>query len=141
MKNLFTAALLFFALPFQLLQAQSKPLPGEAFSLSSPTPNLAIEAGQTQPVMVELNRSKSFRKVKIALSVDESNLPKGVSVRFEPNETLDNTSQMTIQASSDVQPGRYPILVAGKGLNYTRSFLLMLITKEKSPTANRVDNH
>jgi len=141
MKSLFTAALLFFALSFQLLRAQSKPIPKEAFNLSSPTPNLEMEAGQTQPVMVEVNRSKSFRKVKITLSVDESSLPNGVSFHFDPNETLENTSQMTIQAVSDVQPGRYPILVAGKGLNYNRSFLLILVMKEKSPTANRLNNH
>lgn len=136
-----TAALFFFTLPFQMLHGQSTPIPSEAFTLSSPTSNLALEAGLTQPVTVELNRSKSFRKVKIALSVDESNLPKGVSVHLEPNETLENTSQLLVQATSDVQPGRYPILVTGKALHYTRSFLLVLVTKDKLPTANRLDNH
>src|SRR6476469_4652500 len=133
MKNLLPVALLLFAswfvVPFQRLQAQSKPLPTEAFALSSPTPNLEMEAGQSQPVTVELNRSKSFRKVEIALSVDESSLPKGVSVRFEPNETLDNTSRLTIEVAPDVLPGRYPLLVEGKGLYQHRSLLLMVTTK------------
>ncbi|MES2733910.1 MAG: hypothetical protein V4714_19335 [Bacteroidota bacterium] len=138
MKSLFSLLLLVLGFSIQTLQAQSvaKPLPKAQFTLSSPLAGIELEEGQMQSVAVEINRSKSFNKVKITLSVDEPSLPKGLSVSFEPNETLETSSQMTFQASSSVQPGRYPIFIAGKGLNYSRGFLFVFTIKEKHTTAD-----
>jgi uncharacterized membrane protein len=142
MKLLTALLFLFLVFTQYLATAQNKPLPREYFTLSSSTTQVTLEPGKTLPIKVDINRSKAFNKVKIDLSVEEANLPQGVSVSFEPNGTLENSVGLTLQSSSEAAAGRYPILVSGKGLNQTRGFLLVLEIRESpASVSGPADQH
>lgn len=88
--------------------AQTAPRTEYAIQVSEPV--LAVKAGETKSLDVNLARSKSFAKYKAELTI-ASSLPQGISARFEPATGLFDMSTLFITASNEVKPGQYQLIV------------------------------
>jgi hypothetical protein len=117
MKTLFTFSLLFVA---ALAMAQTKvALPRTDFTVDLSESNLAIKPGESKQVTVSILRSKYFAKEKATLGF-LSSLPKGLTVSYEPQEGIFETSIATIAVAPDATVGVYQIVLSA-----------MLSTKKK----------
>lgn len=109
MKTLFTLSFLFVA---AMLVAQTKTeLPRTDFVVNLSESSLTLKPGESKQVTVSIVRSKYYAKEKAILGL-MGQLPKGITVTYEPAEGNFESSVATLSASSDVLPGIYNIILS-----------------------------
>lgn len=109
MKTLFTLSFLFVA---AMVVAQTKTeLPRTDFVVNLSESSLTLKPGESKQVIVSIVRSKYYAKEKAILGL-MGQLPKGITVRYEPTEGNFESSVATLSATADVLPGTYNIVLS-----------------------------
>lgn len=111
------------------LLAQEKTAPRSEFTVELSTASLEVKPGETKEVTITLNRSKSFAKSKVLLSVT-SGLPAGVSITFEPAEGVIGSSVAKIALTESVKAGTYTIILNSMMQNKSKGKMLKLVVNE-----------
>lgn len=106
MKNLLTLALLFF---LTSAAAQSAQAPQKDFIVSLPTNAVEMTSSDSKQIPFTILRSKGFTKSKGVMSV-ASNLPTGLTVRFEPAEGNFENGEVFL-TTEGTPPGSYNIIL------------------------------
>lgn len=108
MKTLFTLSFLFVA---AMVVAQTKTeLPRTDFVVNLSESSLTLKPGESKQVTVSIVRSKYYAKEKAILGL-MGQLPKGITVTYEPAEGNFESSVATLSAAADVLPGTYNIVL------------------------------
>jgi hypothetical protein len=109
MKTLFTLSFLFVA---AMVVAQTKTeLPRTDFVVNLSESSLTLKPGESKQVIVSIVRSKYYAKEKAILGL-MGQLPKGITVTYEPAEGNFESSVATLSAAADVLPGTYNIVLS-----------------------------
>lgn len=109
MKTLFTLSFLFVA---AMVVAQTKTeLPRTDFVVNLSESSLTLKPGESKQVIVSIVRSKYYAKEKAILGL-MGQLPKGITVTYEPTEGNFESSVATLSATADVLPGTYNIVLS-----------------------------
>lgn len=109
MKTLFTLSFLFVA---AMLVAQTKTeFPRTDFVVNLSESSLTLKPGESKQVTVSIVRSKYYAKEKAILGL-MGQLPKGITVTYEPAEGNFESSVATLSAAADVLPGTYNIVLS-----------------------------
>jgi hypothetical protein len=109
MKTLFTLSFLFVA---AMVVAQTKTeLPRTDFVVNLSESSLTLKPGESKQVTVSIVRSKYYAKEKAILGL-MGQLPKGITVTYEPAEGNFESSVATLSAAADVLPGTYNIVLS-----------------------------
>lgn len=109
MKTLFTLS---FLIVTAMVVAQTKTeLPRTDFLVSLSESSLTLEPGESKQVTVSIVRSKYYAKEKAILGL-MGQLPKGITVTYEPAEGNFESSVATLSAAADVLPGTYNIVLS-----------------------------
>jgi hypothetical protein len=109
MKTLFTLSFLFVA---AMVLAQTKTeLPRTDFVVNLSESSLTLKPGESKQVIVSIVRSKYYAKEKAILGL-MGQLPKGITVTYEPTEGNFESSVATLSATADVLPGTYNIVLS-----------------------------
>lgn len=109
MKALFTIALV--AVVATAMAQNKTELPRTEFSVSISENTLTLKPGESKQVTLNIIRSKSYAKQKAKLGT-MSELPKGVTVSFEPTEGNFETSTAIISAAADANIGSYSLVLS-----------------------------
>ncbi|MFN3841088.1 MAG: hypothetical protein ACK4RF_10320 [Cyclobacteriaceae bacterium] len=91
-------------------ESPAQTAPRTEYTIQVSEPVLAVKAGETSSLTINLAKSKSFSRYKAELRLTSS-LPEGISARFEPATGLFDVSTLYITASNEVKPGHYPLVV------------------------------
>ena len=109
MKTLFTLSFIFVA---AMVVAQTKTeLPRTDFVVNLSESSLTLKPGESKQVTVSIVRSKYYSKEKAILGL-MGQLPKGITVTYEPAEGNFESSVATLSAAADVLPGSYNIVLS-----------------------------
>jgi hypothetical protein len=109
MKTLFTLSFLFVS---AMVVAQTKTeLPRTDFVVNLSESSLTLKPGESKQVIVSIVRSKYYAKEKAILGL-MGQLPKGITVTYEPAEGNFESSVATLSAAADVLPGTYNIVLS-----------------------------
>jgi hypothetical protein len=109
MKALFTLSFLFVS---AMVVAQTKTeLPRTDFVVNLSESSLTLKPGESKQVIVSIVRSKYYAKEKAILGL-MGQLPKGITVTYEPAEGNFESSVATLSAAADVLPGTYNIVLS-----------------------------
>lgn len=109
MKTLFTLSFLFVA---AMVVAQTKTeLPRTDFVVNLSESSLTLKPSESKQVIVSIVRSKYYAKEKAILGL-MGQLPKGITVTYEPTEGNFESSVATLSATTDVLPGTYNIVLS-----------------------------
>ena len=112
MKAIILFLTMVFTIP-ALSQDLSLPKSGAVLRLESN--QHTIEIGQSVTADVWLVRSKSSKKT--AFEGLKANAPAGLLVKFVPHNQDPDRYVMNISVASEVDPGKYAVLVKGQGKN------------------------
>jgi hypothetical protein len=102
--------------------------PKKEYSVKLSENTITVLRGAYKSVVVQLNRSRSFQKYK-ADAEAFGKLPKGVTLSFEPEQNVLDSTVLTVSVGSEVPAGEYLITVSGKMHAMSKSTLLKLIVK------------
>jgi hypothetical protein len=109
MKTLFTLSFLFVS---AMVVAQTKTeFPRTDFVVNLSESSLTLKPGESKQVTVSIVRSKYYAKEKAILGL-MGQLPKGITVTYEPAEGNFESSVATLSAAADVLPGTYNIVLS-----------------------------
>lgn len=109
MKILFTLSFLFVA---AMVVAQTKTeLPRTDFLVNLSESSLTLKPGESKQVTVSIVRSKYYAKEKAVLGL-MGQLPKGITVTYEPAEGNFESSVATLSAAADALPGTYNVIIS-----------------------------
>lgn len=109
MKTLFTLSFLFVA---AMVVAQTKTeLPRTDFLVNLSESSLTLKPGESKQVTVSIVRSKYYAKEKAVLGL-MGQLPKGITVTYEPAEGNFESSVATLSAAADALPGTYNVIIS-----------------------------
>jgi acetyl/propionyl-CoA carboxylase alpha subunit len=109
--------------------------PRTEFTLSLDSNSLEIQPGATKEVTMQINRSKSYSKSKAAFGLS-STLPAGIAIVF--NEMSGDAVKVQVTASSDVQPGKYLLILNSTMKNKKKGITLNLVVDEPvAPAASK----
>lgn len=109
MKTLFTLSFLFVA---AMVVAQTKTeLPRTDFLVNLSESSLTLKPGESKQVTVSIVRSKYYAKEKAVLGL-MGQLPKGITVTYEPAEGNFERSVATLSAAADALPGTYNVIIS-----------------------------
>ena len=109
MKTLFTLSFLFAA---AMVVAQTKTeLPRTDFTVNLSESSMTLKPGESKQVTVNIVRSKYFAKEKAILGL-MGELPKGISVNYEPAEGNFESSIATLTSSAEAISGTYNVVIS-----------------------------
>ncbi|MEP2025883.1 MAG: hypothetical protein ABJH98_08435 [Reichenbachiella sp.] len=117
------------------LATVAQEVPKKEFTLSVSDNNIALQPGETKKYFVTINRSKSYSKTKIDLSIN-STLPEGIAVSFENGLDPKINRVMVISAEQDALPFNKAIILKGKSLRASKGIMLNLNVNDQAYTAN-----
>lgn len=125
LKIAFLVALLVATLT---VSAQNLEIPQREFTIYSLQDRLELLPGGSGQLDVLLLKSSGYRKNKAKMGVS-SRLPKGVTVTFEPDRGVFESTKANILVQDDATPGKY-LLILNATLNYkTKGFIISLLIK------------
>jgi len=110
-------------------------IPKKEFTLTVSDKNLTLKPGETKKYQVTINRSKSYKKTAIDLSIDSS-LPDGVSVSFENGPDPMVNKVMIIAVADNVEAYNKAVILKGKSLRASKGVMLNLSINDEAYTAN-----
>ena len=109
--------------------------PKNEFNVRLVSNNIDIAPGEVKSVEVFINRSKSYRKTKVALTL-ASKLPDGVTIEFENNQDLASTIVMLISASGDATIDSYNLILNGRSNRGAKGTIFKLNVQNPNITGN-----
>ena len=109
--------------------------PKKEFNVRLVSNNIDIAPGEVKSVEVFINRSKSYRKTKVALTL-ASELPDGVTIEFENNQDLASTIVMHISASGDAAIDSYNLILNGRSNRGAKGTIFKLNVQNPNITGN-----
>lgn len=124
MKNFLTLALLFW---FNASVAQSAKTPQKDFVVSLPINSVEMSSSDSKQIAFSILRSKGFTKSKSLMSV-ASNLPTGLTVRFEPVEGNFETGEVIV-TTQDTPLGSYNIILNATLSNKKKGSILTILVQ------------
>ncbi|MCA4897834.1 MAG: hypothetical protein ACK514_18035 [Bacteroidota bacterium] len=109
MKTLFTLSFLFIS---AMVVAQTHTeLPRTDFLVNLSESSLTLKPGESKQVTLSIVRSKYYAKEKAILGL-MGQLPKGITVTYEPAEGNFDSSLATISVAADAVKGAYNIVLS-----------------------------
>ena len=90
--------------------AQQVEIPQKEFALSLSDETLVLARGENKKVDIQILKSKAYQKGKMEMGLSSS-LPNGITLSFDPDKGESDSSQATITALPEAQPGTYSIIV------------------------------
>lgn len=109
MKTLFTLSFLFIS---AMVVAQTHTeLPRTDFLVNLSESSLTLKPGESKQVTLSIVRSKYYAKEKAILGL-MGQLPKGITVTYEPAEGNFDSSLATISVAADAVNGAYNIVLS-----------------------------
>lgn len=124
MKKLFTLSFLFIA---AMVVAQTHTeLPRTDFLVNVSESSLTLKPGESKQVTVSIVRSKYYAKEKAMLGL-MGQLPKGITVTYEPAEGNFDTSLATISVSADAVNGAYNIVLSSTLITKKKGTILKVL--------------
>lgn len=124
MKNLLSLALLFI---LNSAIAQSAKVPQKDFVVSLPTNTVEMNSSDSKQIAFTILRSKGFTKSKSLMSV-ASNLPTGLTIRFEPAEGNFENGEVFV-TTQGTPPGSYNIILNATLSNKKKGSILSVQVK------------
>ncbi len=109
--------------------------PKKEFNVRLVSNNIDIAPGEVKSVEVFINRSKSYRKTKVELTL-ASKLPDGVTIEFENNQDLASTIVMHISASGDATIDSYNLILNGRSNRGAKGTIFKLNVQNPNITGN-----
>ena len=109
--------------------------PKKEFNVRLVSNNIDIAPGEVKSVEVFINRSKSYRKTKVELTL-ASKLPDGVTIEFENNQDLASTIVMYISASGDAAIDSYNLILNGRSNRGAKGTIFKLNVQNPNITGN-----
>ncbi len=109
--------------------------PKKEFNVRLVSNNIDIAPGEVKSVEVFINRSKSYRKTKVELTL-ASKLPDGVTIEFENNQDLASTIVMHISASGDAVIDSYNLILNGRSNRGAKGTIFKLNVQNPNITGN-----
>ncbi|MCZ6693203.1 MAG: hypothetical protein O6939_04780 [Bacteroidetes bacterium] len=109
--------------------------PKKEFNVRLVSNNIDIAPGEVKSVEVFINRSKSYRKTKVELTL-ASKLPDGVTIEFENNQDLASTIVMHISASGDAAIDSYNLILNGRSNRGAKGTIFKLNVQNPNITGN-----
>jgi hypothetical protein len=104
------------------------------FTISLSASEIEVKAGEGRDITVNLTRSRGYNKAKAKLGVS-STLPKGITIRYEPQEGLIHASIAKINVEAGTPAGTH-MLVLNCTMNYkSKGTMLKLTVLEASAEA------
>jgi uncharacterized membrane protein len=111
--------------------AQEKTPPRTEFIIELSTSSLETKPGESSEIAILLNRSKSYAKSNVVLSLS-SGLPEGVSITFEPANGVIEKSVAKISVAETTKPGNYMIIVNGTIQHKNKGATLKLVVNDST---------
>ena len=90
--------------------AQQVEIPQKEFTLTLSDETVTLARGENKKVDIRILKSKSYQKGKMKMGLSSS-LPNGITLSFDPEMGDSDSSQATITALPEAQPGTYSIIV------------------------------
>ncbi|HNP16854.1 MAG TPA: hypothetical protein PKL31_00365 [Fulvivirga sp.] len=113
MKKLIYLSSLFLIFTFTSTIAQELPKDGAVISMKET--NLEIAKGTQHEAIVELIRSKRYRKAGFGGLT--ANSPQGLDIKFVQNPENKDLYTMTVDAAIDAETKMYTVIIKGEGKN------------------------
>lgn len=113
-----------FALLFATI-AFAQDIPKKEFTVSVADKNINLLPGETKEIDVNINRSKSYRKIDIDLAI-ASILPQGVTVEFENGADPMTQRIMKVSAATDALPFEKTIILKAKSSRVNKAIMLKM---------------
>jgi hypothetical protein len=111
--------------PF-VMKAQDLDIPYKEFAISFSDYKMELSPGESKQVEVRVLKSKGFQKNKVKMGMS-SELPKGVTVTFDPEKGYFDISNAIISVQGGVVPGQYS-LILNATVNFTTKGAILKLT-------------
>ncbi|MEQ6122223.1 hypothetical protein [Reichenbachiella sp. MALMAid0571] len=118
-----------FALSTVLTESFAQTTPKKEFTVKLSETDISILPGKTQIIDVTINRSKSYSKTQIDLSIS-STLPEGISISFKDGTDPLTQKQMIVTASEDAMGISKTLVLNAKSSRATKGVMFKLKTSE-----------
>ena len=122
--------------PQTACSTSSPSAPKGDFSLKLSPENVSATKGGTSQVNIAISRTGGLDE-SIALSLE--NAPSGVTGTFAPENTIGDSSTLTLNISVNTQPGEYPLNIKGKSSSLSKTAVLNLKITSLPPSEIEVN--
>jgi hypothetical protein len=117
---------------------QAEAAPKKEFSIELSEYAVDIKPGSSKDVTIYLHKSKSYARANASLGLS-SGLPEGITVTFEPEENVGESSIAHINVGESVKTGICLIVLNGTILNKNKGVTLKVRIGESSSDVTKID--
>jgi hypothetical protein len=118
--------LLLLLLVGSTVSGQNPEIPQNEFAVSFSKVQLELSRGDKGELEILILKSKSYQKKKAKMGIS-SGLPKGVTITFDPDKGVFDSSKANISIQSDATPGQYMLILNATLNNKTKGAILKLL--------------
>lgn len=104
--------------------------PAKEFTLTLSENELTVKPGTSSEFLVTILRSKSYTRSSAKLGFSSA-LPEGVTITFQPDEGMFETSTASVVVAETAKPGKYQIIVNAKLNNTVKGSILKVVVADK----------